>query len=120
MEKTNSCSNYKNHRLNWFLPDGFNFIRELQLKSPLHYSTVINLSIGAPNRPTPSHICDAMKLALDNPIYHTYPPPHSVHLNYVKHLLFGIKKGLTLMSIHTTRCLLQLGSKKLYSMRFTH
>lgn len=75
MEKTNSCSNYKNHRLNWFLPDGFNFIRELQLKSPLHYSTVINLSIGAPNRPTPSHICDAMKLALDNPIYHTYPPP---------------------------------------------
>ncbi|MDD5474399.1 MAG: LL-diaminopimelate aminotransferase [Candidatus Methanoperedens sp.] len=34
---------------------------------------VINLSIGDPDLPTPRHIVDAMKKALDNPAHHRYP-----------------------------------------------
>lgn len=35
---------------------------------------VINLGIGDPDQPTPPHIVDAMKKALDNPANHKYPP----------------------------------------------
>jgi LL-diaminopimelate aminotransferase len=35
---------------------------------------VINLGIGDPDQPTPKHIVDAMKSALDNPANHKYPP----------------------------------------------
>src|ERR1700733_11024983 len=35
---------------------------------------VINLGIGDPDQPTPKHIVDAMKAALDNPVNHHYPP----------------------------------------------
>lgn len=35
---------------------------------------VINLGIGDPDQPTPKHIVDAMKAALDNPLNHRYPP----------------------------------------------
>jgi len=34
---------------------------------------VINLSIGDPDLPTPRHIVEAMKKALDNPAHHRYP-----------------------------------------------
>jgi len=34
---------------------------------------VINLSVGEPDFPTPKHICDAAKLAIDGP-WHGYPP----------------------------------------------
>jgi LL-diaminopimelate aminotransferase len=34
---------------------------------------VINLGIGDPDMPTPSHIVDAMKTSLDNPARHKYP-----------------------------------------------
>src|SRR5208282_5954464 len=33
----------------------------------------IDLSIGDPDIPTPGHIIDAMKNAVDNPEYHRYP-----------------------------------------------
>src|SRR5437762_3075513 len=35
---------------------------------------VINLGIGDPDQPTPKHIVEAMKKALDEPINHRYPP----------------------------------------------
>jgi LL-diaminopimelate aminotransferase len=35
---------------------------------------VINLGIGDPDEPTPKHIVDAMKAALDNSANHHYPP----------------------------------------------
>lgn len=35
---------------------------------------VINLGIGDPDQPTPRHIVEAMKQALDNPLNHRYPP----------------------------------------------
>jgi LL-diaminopimelate aminotransferase len=35
---------------------------------------VINLGIGDPDQPTPPHIVEAMKKALDNPANHKYPP----------------------------------------------
>lgn len=35
---------------------------------------VINLGIGDPDQPTPKHIVDAMKEALNNPLNHRYPP----------------------------------------------
>ncbi len=34
---------------------------------------VINLSIGDPDLPTPTHVVEAMKKALDNPAHHRYP-----------------------------------------------
>ncbi|MCZ7396233.1 MAG: LL-diaminopimelate aminotransferase [Candidatus Methanoperedens sp.] len=34
---------------------------------------VINLSIGDPDLPTPQHVVEAMKKALDNPAHHRYP-----------------------------------------------
>lgn len=34
---------------------------------------VINLSIGDPDLPTPPHIVEAMKKAIDNPAHHRYP-----------------------------------------------
>ena len=35
---------------------------------------VINLGIGDPDEPTPKHIVEAMKTALDNSANHHYPP----------------------------------------------
>ncbi|NEQ26574.1 MAG: aminotransferase class I/II-fold pyridoxal phosphate-dependent enzyme, partial [Microcoleus sp. SIO2G3] len=35
---------------------------------------VINLSVGDPDRPTPSHIVEAMHRAIDDPATHSYPP----------------------------------------------
>lgn len=35
---------------------------------------VINLGIGDPDQPTPPHVVEAMKKALDNPANHKYPP----------------------------------------------
>lgn len=35
---------------------------------------VINLGIGDPDQPTPKHIVEAMKKALDDPLNHRYPP----------------------------------------------
>lgn len=74
MNKSIPQSYYHSNKLNWFLPDGFSFIRELQLKKPTRYDDLINLSIGAPNRPTPNHICDVLVQELKNPKYHTYAP----------------------------------------------
>jgi LL-diaminopimelate aminotransferase len=61
-------------KLNWFLPDAFGYIRGLRTMPPAGPYEFINLSIGAPNRPTPPAICEVMKTALGNPAYHTYPP----------------------------------------------
>lgn len=59
-------------KLEAFRPDAFSFINSL--KSSPSNKPLINLSIGAPNRPTPPWIVNSMKLHLDNPAYHTYPP----------------------------------------------
>lgn len=61
-------------KLEFFRPDAFGFINKLKTQ-PSKYP-MINLSIGAPNRPTPAWIIEAMKTHLDNPAYHTYPPQH--------------------------------------------
>lgn len=65
---------YASSRLNWFLPDGFGFIRNMKQKPPKNYNTFIDLSIGAPNRATPKPIIDnfAKDIYIDK--YHTYPP----------------------------------------------
>lgn len=61
-------------RLEFFRPDAFGFINNL--KTTPSRESLINLSIGAPNRPTPAWVVEAMKVNLDNPAYHTYPPQH--------------------------------------------
>jgi LL-diaminopimelate aminotransferase len=68
-EKTFSSS-----KLNWFLPDGFGFIRDMKLKAPKNYRTFIDLSIGAPNRATPKNIIDNFVKDVYIEKYHTYPP----------------------------------------------
>jgi LL-diaminopimelate aminotransferase len=59
-------------KLEFFKPDAFSFINNL--KTLPAEKSIINLSIGAPNRPTPEWVVSAMKDNLDNPAYHTYPP----------------------------------------------
>ncbi|ABV32597.1 pyridoxal phosphate-dependent aminotransferase [Pseudothermotoga lettingae] len=59
-------------KLEYFSPDPFSFIRELRKKPSK--SKIIDLSIGAPNRPTPPWIIETMKNALNEVSYHTYPP----------------------------------------------
>ncbi|WP_041083788.1 pyridoxal phosphate-dependent aminotransferase [Thermotoga profunda] len=59
-------------KLEYFNPDPFSFIRDLR-KKPSR-SELIDLSIGAPNRPTPTWIIETMKTALNETSYHTYPP----------------------------------------------
>jgi LL-diaminopimelate aminotransferase len=61
-------------KLEFFRPDAFGFINNLKTQSSRY--PMINLSIGAPNRPTPEWILESMKANLDNPAYHTYPPQH--------------------------------------------
>ncbi len=61
-------------KLEFFRPDAFGFINGLKKEPPKQ--KMINLSIGAPNRPTPEWIVEVMKENLSNPAYHTYPPQH--------------------------------------------
>jgi len=61
-------------KLEFFRPDAFSFINAL--KTTPSEEKLINLSIGAPNRPTPEWILAALKNNLDDPRYHTYPPQH--------------------------------------------
>jgi len=61
-------------KLEFFRPDAFGFINGLKKEPPKQ--KMINLSIGAPNRPTPKWIVEVMKENLSNPAYHTYPPQH--------------------------------------------
>ena len=61
-------------KLEFFRPDAFGFINGLKKEPPKQ--KMINLSIGAPNRPTPEWIVEVMKGNLSNPAYHTYPPQH--------------------------------------------
>ncbi len=59
-------------KLGYFRPDPFLFIRNLRRIPSGH--KVIDLSIGAPNRPTPPWVVETMKNALYETSYHTYPP----------------------------------------------
>lgn len=59
-------------KLEYFKPDPFLFIRNLK-KKQAKFKT-IDLSIGAPNRATPSWILNELKKSVENPSYHTYPP----------------------------------------------
>ncbi len=63
----------RSSKLNFFLPDAFGFIRNL-VHEESKYKKLINLSIGAPNKPTPIWVIDSMKKNLANEKYHTYPP----------------------------------------------
>ena len=75
MIEKNKLENSKySRKLNWFIPDAFEYIRNLKTRKPADYEGFIDLSIGAPNRPTPEAICDELKKHVDNPAYHTYPP----------------------------------------------
>lgn len=59
-------------KLEHFRPDPFSFIKELKKSRSLF--PVIDLSIGAPNRPTPSWILESLKNSIEVTRYHTYPP----------------------------------------------
>ncbi|MDR1506172.1 MAG: aminotransferase class I/II-fold pyridoxal phosphate-dependent enzyme [Treponema sp.] len=65
---------FASDRLNWFLPDGFGFIRNMKLTPPENYADYIDLSIGAPNRATPKEIIDRFVQDVYVEKYHTYPP----------------------------------------------
>lgn len=60
-------------RINSLPPYLFASIDKAKAEATKRGVDVINLSIGDPDMPTPSHIVEAMKKALDNPAHHRYP-----------------------------------------------
>jgi len=60
-------------RINSLPPYLFAAIDKAKAESIKKGVDVINLSIGDPDMPTPPHIVEAMKKALDNPAHHRYP-----------------------------------------------
>lgn len=60
-------------RINSLPPYLFAAIDRAKAESIKKGVDVINLSIGDPDMPTPPHIVEAMKKALDNPAHHRYP-----------------------------------------------
>jgi LL-diaminopimelate aminotransferase len=61
------------HRINSLPPYLFAAIDKAKADVIKKGVDVINLSIGDPDLPTPAHIVEAMKKALDNPAHHRYP-----------------------------------------------
>ncbi len=61
------------HRINSLPPYLFAAIDRAKAEVIKKGIDVINLSIGDPDLPTPEHIVEAMKKALDNPAHHRYP-----------------------------------------------
>ncbi|ARF66967.1 LL-diaminopimelate aminotransferase [Paenibacillus larvae subsp. pulvifaciens] len=85
---------------------------------------IINLGQGNPDRPTPSHIVKKLKQAVENPLYHKYPPfsgysflKEAICRRYLEDygvsldpetevaILFGGKTGL----VEISQCLLNPG-----------
>ena len=54
---------------------------------------LIDLSIGDPDIPTPEHIVDAMKKAVEKPVHHRYPSYEGM-LSFRQAVAGWYKKGL--------------------------
>ncbi|NLJ39956.1 MAG: aminotransferase class I/II-fold pyridoxal phosphate-dependent enzyme [Candidatus Atribacteria bacterium] len=68
---------YGSSRLDIYEPNVFAFIQDLKKNVPIkNNQSLIDLSIGAPNRPTPPWIIQELKDQVGNPQFHSYPPPH--------------------------------------------
>jgi len=68
---------YGSSRLGIYEPNVFTFIHNLKQKMLIKSNrSLIDLSIGAPNRPTPAWIIHELQDQVSKPQFHSYPPPH--------------------------------------------
>lgn len=72
---------------------------------------LIDLSIGDPDIPTPKHIVDAMKKAVENPAYHRYPSYEGM-LSYRKAVAEWYKKRFNVSLDPSNEVLSLIGSKE--------
>jgi len=69
--------NYGSSRLGIFEPNVFVYIQELKQNISIRNNlSLIDLTIGAPNRPTPPWIIQEIKDQVGNSRFHSYPPPN--------------------------------------------
>lgn len=72
---------------------------------------LIDLSIGDPDMPTPKHIVDAMKIAVENPINHRYPSYEGM-LSYREAVANWYKKRFNVKLDPQSEVLSLIGSKE--------
>ncbi|HCL82116.1 MAG TPA: LL-diaminopimelate aminotransferase, partial [Nitrospiraceae bacterium] len=72
---------------------------------------LIDLSIGDPDIPTPSHIVNAMKKAVENPAHHRYPSYEGM-LSYRQAVADWYKKRFNVSLDPKTEVLSLIGSKE--------
>lgn len=72
---------------------------------------LIDLSIGDPDIPTPKHIVDAMKKAVENPVHHRYPSYEGM-LSYREAVAGWYKRRFNVSLSPATEVLSLIGSKE--------
>jgi LL-diaminopimelate aminotransferase len=74
MSATQTKNKYAAKRLDSIPPYLFAEIDKKRLAAIAKGVDIINLGIGDPDQPTPKHIVDSMKAAIEDPSTHNYPP----------------------------------------------
>ena len=96
---------YGSSRLGIYEPNVFTFIHNLKQNMLIKSNrSLIDLSIGAPNRPTPAWIIHELQDQVSKPQFHSYPPPHGCsELLSLIHILEVMKQlalsGMTMMIV---------------------
>jgi LL-diaminopimelate aminotransferase len=72
---------------------------------------LIDLSVGDPDLPTPAHIVDAMKKAVENPVHHHYPSYEGM-LSYREAVALWYKRRFNVTLDPSREVLSLLGSKE--------
>jgi LL-diaminopimelate aminotransferase len=89
----------------------FAAIDKMKQKSLQKGIDLIDLSIGDPDIPTPSHIVEAMKKAVENPAHHRYPSYEGM-LSYREAVARWYKKRFNVKLDPQTEVLSLIGSKE--------
>lgn len=98
-------------RLKYFPPYLFASIDKMKQKAIESGIDVIDLSIGDPDIPTPHHIVNAMKKAVENPAHHRYPSYEGMR-SYREAVARWYKKRFHVKLDPDTEVLSLIGSKE--------
>jgi len=98
-------------RLKYLPPYLFASIDKMKQEAVENGTDVIDLSIGDPDIPTPSHVVNAMKKAVENPAHHRYPSYEGMRL-YREAVARWYKKRFHVKLDPDTEVLSLIGSKE--------
>ena len=98
-------------RLKHLPPYLFASMDEMKQKAIGRGIDLIDLSIGDPDMPTPSHIVNAMKEAVENPVNHRYPPYEGM-LSFREAVASWYRKRFNVKLDPQTEVLSLIGSKE--------